>query len=230
MNIPLLCPTCGKQYTRETPYNKHKLLCQILNGSSNQSLQLQTLEELVKSNNKLKVEVAELKKQSKVQKKKIPLLELLEKNYKPTKNYYELLDIIITSDNLENIFQSNIVSALPEIIQNRCSIEDICPLQAFDSRENILYGYSDSKWEEITKNNFDQIIFKIIKSAIIEFKNWENLHKNELHTDNFSQIYFKNISKIMVGNLSNREICRKIYNGLYKLLKKPITNIEYSIS
>ena len=198
MNIPLLCPTCGKQYTRENPYNKHKLVCRILNGSSNQSLQLQTLEELVKSNNKLKAEVAELKKQSKVQKKKIPLLELLEKNYKPTKNYYELLDIIITSDNLENIFQSNIVSALPEIIQNRCSIEDICPLQAFDSRENILYVYSDSKWEEITKNNFDQIIFKIIKSAMIEFKNWENLHKNELHTDNFSQIYFKNISKIMV--------------------------------
>ena len=230
MNIPLLCPTCGKQYTREIPYNKHKLFCQVINGTSSQTLQSQTLEELIKSNNKLKSEVAELKKQTRAQKKKIPLIELLEKNYKPTKNYYEVLDIDITSDDLDNIFESNIVSALPEIIQNRCSIEENCPLQAFDSRENTLYGYRDSIWEEITKDNFDQIIFKIIKSVMIEFKKWENFHKNELHTENFSQIYFKNIGKIMVGNLSNREMCRKIYNGLYKLLKKPITNIEYSIS
>lgn len=227
-NLPLFCPGCGRKYMRQSCYDKHKLLCYNTESSSIIS---QTVKELVRSNNVLKTEIAELRRQSQKQKKKIPIIDLLKKNYTPTENYTEYLNIEIIRADLETIFANDLLYGIQEIIQNKCSNEDNCPLQAFDVNENKIYGYTETQnWEIISKENFKEIILKIIKLIMGEFKRWQDEHIHELYTDSFSQIYFKNIQKVMSGNITNEKLCKKIHDNLYKSLKKPITNIEYLIS
>ena len=69
----------------------------------------------------------------------------------------------------------------------------------------------------------------IIKSIMNEFKVWQDEHTDELYTEDFSLIYVKNVKKVMGGNTSHDKMCTKIYNNIYKFIKKPLNSVEYSI-
>ena len=248
VNLPLYCPNCSKKYTRQTCYDKHRLLCcnnvtsssTLLDTSGttietykSSSRLLQTVEALVRSNSVLKTEIAELKRQAQTQKRKIPIVDILNKKFTPTQDYHEYLNMQICRSDLEIIFDQDLVKGIGEIIKNQLSnIEDNDkPLQAFDKKENKIYGYTKTKkWELISRDNFSKIISKIIKNIMTEFKRWQDEHKHKLYTEDFSPIYLKNVKKVMGGNTSHEKICQKINNSLYQDLKKHLTSIEYSIS
>jgi hypothetical protein len=193
---------------------------------------LQTVEALVKSNNILKMEIANLKTHVRTQKKKIPIIDILNKNFTPTEDYNKFMDIQIDRANLEYIFTNDLVSGILEILKTQLDlIEENCPIQAFDQKDNKIYGFNeDNKWELISIENFDKIIFRITKNILTEFKVWQDEHKKELYSEDFSVIYLKNIKKVMGGNISRTTFNKKIYNNLYHCLKKTLTNIEYEIS
>ena len=93
------------------------------------SILLQTVEALVKSNNILKIEIAELKKQSQIEKRKIPIIDILNKNFIPIEDYVKALTIEISKEDLEIIFTHGLIIGIQEILQNHiCLIEDKCPI------------------------------------------------------------------------------------------------------
>ena len=248
VNLPLYCPNCSKRYTRQTCLDKHKLLCcnnvrspDVLLDTSGTTIStyksssrlLQTVEALVKSNSVLKTEIAELKRQAQTQKRKIPIVDILNKKFVPNEDYHEYLNIQISRSDLEIIFNQDLVKGIGEIIKNQLSnnSDNDIPLQSFDQKENKIYGYTTTKkWELIARENFSRIIAKIIKNIMTEFKIWQDEHRDELYTEDFSQIYLKNVKKIMGGNTSHEKLSQKIYNNLYQDLKKHLTSIEYYIS
>lgn len=240
--LPLCCPNCNKQYTRQACYDKHKLLCcnnisldisgVTIETCKKPSLLIQTVEELIKSNNILKTEIAELKRKAQTQKKKIPIIDILNKTYTQTEECVDYLDVKVCRTDLEVIFLHDLITGIQEIIQNQItSVEDTeCPIQAFDQKENKIYGYTKKLgWQLITKEIFSKIISKIIKSIMNEFKVWQDEHTDELYTEDFSLIYVKNVKKVMGGNTSHDKMCTKIYNNIYKFIKKPLNSVEYSI-
>ena len=62
-----------------------------------------------------------------------------------------------------------------------------------------------------------------------EFKKWQDENSDKLYTEDFSMIYLKNVKKVMGGNISQDKLSNKIYNNVFKLLKKPLSSIEYEI-
>lgn len=250
-DYPFYCPNCSKKYIREISYNKHKLLCssnksmpivdklvvdlsrsEAIETCKTPSLLLQTVQELVKSNNVLKTEIAELKRQAHTQKKKIPIIDILNKNFTPTEDYIKYMNIEICRSDLETIFTHDLVIGIQEILQNQiCLVENSeCPLQAFEQKKNIIYGYIGDKWKQISIEDFNKIISKIKKNIMTEFKIWQDEHTSELYTEDFSIIYLKNVKKVMGGNITHDKLCKKFYNNLYQYMKTPLSSIEYEIS
>ena len=255
-NLQLCCPNCNKKYTRETAYANHKLLCSnptipttslpvvnklqdlsgiiALEAFKSPSVLLQTVEALVKSNNILKMEIAELKKHAQIEKKKIPIMDILNKNFSPLEDYVKALTIEIFKEDLEIIFTYGLIIGIQKILQNHiCLIEDDkCPIQAFNQKNNKIYGYNENhKWEQISFEAFDKILLKIRKNIVDEFKKWQDKHETELYSDEFSAIYLDHVKKVMGPNLNQERIHNKIYKNLYDYLKKNLTNIiEYEIT
>ena len=249
--LALYCPNCSKKYIRESSYEKHKLLCYNITNKSyiknetiidvsenvtiasckSPSLLMQTLEELVKSNNILKTEIAQLKKESQTKKQKIPIIDILNKNYKSTEDYIDYFDITVYRRDLENIFTYDLVFGIEKIIENKIDLtNENCPIVAFNQKENKIYGYTDKdKWSIISKEAFNNIVSKIIKNIMNEFKKWQDENNDKLYTEDFSMIYLKNVKKVMGGNISQDKLSKKIYNNIFKLLKKPLSSIEYEI-
>lgn len=243
--LPLYCPNCSKKYSRQKCYDKHILFCRkqhginmdLLNSTEEETIEscrspsliLQAMQELVKSNNILKTEIAELKKHNQNQRRKIPVIDLLNKNFIPSQNY-NALDIEVSSDDLEFIFEHNLIEGVQEILKTQFSnSNENNPIKAFDQKNNLLYGYKDKNWNIITLDDFNKLISKIQKGIMNRFKEWQDDHEHEVYSENFSVIYLANLKKVIGGNIDQDKLNKKFYNNLYQYLKKNLSTIEYDI-
>ena len=257
--IPALkCKNCDKEYHRQSAFDKHKLLCiggdpqtplTTLNsggilgvcGSSTHSeardgspLQLRSIIiELVKSNNKLRKDVEELKRWVQTKKRKVIIVDWLNENYKPPENYKEFISkLCIAREHLEIIFKSNIIDGIQEILQdfmNNPDNPDNCPFKSFDQKDNIIYVYNEeSKWVLLSSTEFNNIISVIIKNILAELKIWQDENAQKLYTEDFSVIYVQNVKKVIGGDIPIDKQRNKIHRNLYKYLKMNLQNtIEY---
>ena len=245
-SLPALkCNNCNKEYHRQSAFDKHKLLC--IGGDSRfayPQTPLTTLNhedglgdislrsviiELVKSNQKLRKDVEELKRWVQAKKKKIIIVDWLNEHCKPEINYKEFMSkLCITRKHLEIIFKSNIIDGIQEILENFMNDEDI-PFKSFDQKDNTIYVYNEeSKWMLLSSTEFNNIISTIIKSILAEFKNWQDENEQRLYTDDFSVIYVQNVKKVMGGDTTIDKQRIKIHKNLYKYLKMNLQNtIEY---
>jgi len=254
ITIPLLkCKICNKTYNRESSYNKHKLLCcdisndelpviedklKKTNVSINEAIEMcklpselmRSVQELIRSNKKLQLEINELKKYNKLyQNKKIIVVDWLNKNYKPPQNYNKFMNnLIINRTQLEMIFNSNLVLGIEEILQdylNDCPEKNI-PFKSFTQKTNILYAYNEeNKWEKLSLEDFKGIYIKISKGLLSEFTKWQTENEANLYTEEFSVIYLQNVKKILGGNTDIEKSQRQIYKNFYQYLKKDFQNI-----
>ena len=254
-SCPLKCINCGKEYNRQSSYDKHKLLCcddsnppnivnKLKDATISEAIELnrtpstlqQTIEELIKSNNQLKTEICELKKWAQIQKRKIVIIDWLNKNCAPNQDYKEYINqIVITRTDLETVFKTNLVDGIQEILQNYIENTDEkeCPIKSFDKKENKIYGYNEhSQWELISSTNFDKIILPISKKIINEFKKWQDENESNLYTEEqTSTKYLEYVKKVMGGNMTIEKIQKSIHKKLYNYLKKNLQNIvEYEFS
>ena len=197
--------------------------------------------ELIKSNNQLKKDVNELKKWAQVKKKKMNILEWLNdslsknQDYLPLENYKEYIsDIIITRKYLIQVFNSDLISGIQEILENYIKEKSLLsntpsPFQSFNQKDNIIYVYTEnSKWEVLSKDNFNKMIFPISKLILIEFNNWKEENKNKLYTEDFSTVVIQNTKKVIGGDIPLEKQQSKIYKNLYTYLKNDLQKtIEY---
>ena len=201
--------------------------------SSHQLTQIVT--ELIKSNNKLRNEVAELKRWVQVKKRKIVIVDWLNENYQINENYKEFVNnIVVTSNLLEIIFQTNLIEGIQRIFEEYMSkMEDQkIPFKSFDQKSNTIYVYNEeSKWQVLTSEDFNNIVSILSKKILVEFKIWQDKNQHQLYTDDFSVIYIQNTKKIIGGDIPLEKLRRQIHRNLYKYLKLNLQNtIEYEFS
>tara|TARA_A100001388_G_C28767594_1_gene501719 strand:+ start:972 stop:1700 length:729 start_codon:yes stop_codon:yes gene_type:complete len=195
----------------------------------------QIVTELIKSNNKLRSEVAELKRWVQVKKRKIVIVDWLNENYQINENYKEFVNkIVVTSNLLEIIFQTNLIEGIQRIFEEYMSkMEDQkIPFKSFDQKSNTIYVYNEeSKWEVLSSEDFNNIVSILSKKILVEFKIWQDKNQHQLYTDDFSVIYIQNTKKIIGGDIPLEKLRRQIHINLYKYLKMNLQNtIEYEFS
>ena len=247
MNPPqaLKCKNCNKEYQRQTAFDKHKLLCCVgdpltplttLNkdGDFGDISLRSVIIELVKSNQKLRKDVEELKRWVQTKKRKIIIVDWLNENCKLSENYKEFISkLVIKRSHLEIIFKLNIVDGIQEILETFMNDrENNIPFKSFDQKDNTIYVYNEeSKWMLLSSDEFNNIISAIIKSILAEFKNWQDENEQRLYTDDFSVIYIQNVKKVMGGDISIDKQRIKIHKNLYKYLKMNLQNtIQYEFT
>jgi hypothetical protein len=190
--------------------------------------------ELVKSNQKLRKDVEELKKYMQAKKKKINIVDWLNENYKPAVNYKEFISkLCITRSHLEIVFKSNIIDGIQEILEEFMSNQEKNennPFKSFDIRDNVIYVYNEeSKWEILSSTEYTNMISIISKNIMTEFKKWQDENEHQLYAEDFSVIYVQNVKKVMGGDMPIDKQRGKIHRNLYKYLKMNLQNtVEYA--
>ena len=237
MNKPFKCKFCGMEYNSEACYNKHKVLCEILNTDKDcKNLGIYNLSliviELVKSNHKLQRDIVDLKRWVQIKKQKFVVLDWLNENCPSTNNFNTFIKTInITRNDLEIIFNSNYITGITEILQNLLKKgENNSLFKSFDQKDNTIYIYKE-KWEILTSEDFENIFSILTKQIMTEFKKWQDENESILYTEKFSVIYIKNVKKIVGGTDSLEKQKNIIHRNLYKYLKQNLQNIiEYEFS
>lgn len=234
MDKKFKCLTCEKEYMREPQYTKHKITCFNLNDEielENVSLK-EIVVELIKQNKKMEKDINELKRWVQTKKRKIVIIDWLNKNYKLDIDFNKFIsEIKITEKELEIVFNSNIVDGIQEIFENHIKNYKEIPLKSFEQKNDIIYIFNDDKWELLLNNDYNEIISNIYKEILTEFKKWQDKNQEKIYTENFSEIYLKNVKKIMGGDIPIEKQKSKIHKNLYKLLKVDLQNtIEYEFN
>ena len=250
------CKKCDKKYYRQTAYDKHIIWCSdndsptpLLNsiieknGQKNigtgvlKGVPLQDIViELINSNIKLRKDVEELKKWVQTKKRKINILEWLNEKTasNPTQKTHKeyMVDLIVSRKDLELVFNTDLITGVQDILEKYFSSNDMAPFQSFDQKDNIIYVYTEnSKWELLSTDDFNKMIFKITKQILTEFQKWKQENEHKLYTDHFSTIVIQNTKKVIGGNISLEKQQDKIHRNLYKYFKKNLQNtIEYEFS
>ena len=250
--IILKCANCDKKYKSQIALNKHKLLCCDKEGNpfpienklqregitmteaieicKEPSMLMQSVEALIKSNNKLRMEVEELKRCNKQsQNKKIVVIEWLNKNFKPPHHYKKFMsNLVINRPQLDIIFNSNFILGIEEILQEYLGefVEKNIPFKSFTQKSNIIYAYSEeNKWEKIPPEIFNELLLTISKKIITEFTKWQAENDDKFYNDDFSVIYLQNVKKVFGGSNDIEKSQRQIYKNFYQYLKKDFHSI-----
>jgi len=243
---PYNCPNCQKKYKRYIYFSRHKLACcpallteercDVLTPVtpdmlSQPSKVMQILEHLVASNNSLKQEITELKKQSRIQRQTIDLISWLNKNFTPDQDFETYATTItITRKDLENIFNNNLIESLKVIFIRHFESKDNCPYKAFETKANTIYVFTGSNgWKILSLSDFGEFINVISQCLMNEFKDWQDENYQRIFTDAFSEVYLKNVKKINSMNLSANRSLNMLYKTLYSHLKVSLNIVGYEI-
>jgi len=250
------CKKCDKKYYRQTAYDKHIIWCSnndsptpllnsIIEKNEQKKIVTTTLNglplqeivvELINCNIKLRKDVEELKKWVQTKKRKINILEWLNETpgSNPTQTNYKdyMVNLIVSRKDLEIVFNTDLITGVQDILEKYFSENDMAPFQSFDQKDNLIYAYTEkSKWELLSNDDFNKMIFKITKQFLTEFQRWKEENEDKLYTDHFSTIVIQNTKKVIGGNISLEKQQDKIHRNLYKYFKKNLQNtIEYEFS
>jgi hypothetical protein len=243
-DYPYNCPNCQKKYKRYIYFSRHKLACCpvkltecidpapiSIDMLSQPSQVMQLLTQLVASNNSLKEEVNELKKQNRSQRQSIDMLSWLNKNFTPDQDFKTYTDNIqINRKDLENVFANNLTDCIKELFIRQFELIDNSPCKAFETKANTIYVFSGSNgWKILSLSDFALFINIISQGLMAEFKDWQDENYQRLFSDRFSEVYLTNIKKITSMNLNTNSSINMFYKILYTHLKVPLNVIEYEI-
>lgn len=201
------------------------------NGSMNDMYKL-----LINLNNKLeKVEADynEIKKYVNITKNKIDIIEYLNKNYDCGDfDFIKFLNSIeVTNSELEKVFEKDYVDGIFQILTD--FIENIkhnneIPIKAFNNKE-VIYAYinlndSTYKWDVIGEDIIKSIYKYFNKKLLPLFLNWKEINQKQLHPDEYTFIYVKNMKRVLGTNFEKKNINVMLKNKLYKYLKVNLKN------
>ena len=164
----------------------------------------------------------------------------------------EDLNNVFENDYVNGI--SNIIGAIVSSINTDKDREDrdkdtdngSC-LRAFTHREGIFYIYARNnvlkndcieddcidddciddyfKWQIMENSDFDRLIKSIDSKLLIAFKEWHLKTEIIMDEDKFSELYIKNLKKVMGGNFKMCEKISKVKNRVFKTIKSDMKNI-----
>lgn len=247
------CDFCPKEYKEKFNYDRHVVCCEFLCKSRREQIndietneQIPTqremyrlIQELAMRNNKLEKELTKLKD---LQKRKINIIDWLQKTQHPNTSFIEWINssvVVKIKDVLEIVYSNDLLTGFNRLfdiaLENN---SDNLPIRAYENKAGTFYVYkkNDSEeggtWKQISNNDFDKILSQISRQFIVEFKrNWFDPKKELVETDEkYKDVYIDYYERILGGNERISEAVRfqRVRQTLYNNIKQNIkTVIEY---
>ena len=257
-NIPNLikqpaqcCIYCGKGYKKKTNFEKHIIICELINRSkrsiimedeesipSHKKMYFMLLElgnKFNKLEEKMEAKIEEMNKFIVKKKKKINVIEWLNSNLMPNINFNNLIEkILVTQDDIDYIFNNSFIDTLNNIFKRNIYIKDesnYYPIVAFIQKSNMFYIYenNDNKWMELSKENIIKFLNKVHMKFVRAFSEYKKQNSDKLRDDeSFSILCDKTSIKIMNVDFRQENVLGKVKTNMYSIMKIDMKGlIEY---
>jgi hypothetical protein len=245
------CPYCNKSYIKQCSLEKHILLCDFLNKSKKAKIideqehaNMPSYKELVTIVEEMALKMAtmeeKIEKMSKwveTKKKKINVIQWLNTNIKPSTSFSEWAPTIeVNQAHLKHLFDNNIIEAVTMIFQesihqtNGLQIPNPIPIPiyAFEQKSNMFYIF-DKEWRELIFTDMTFALKKIQNKLLKELADWRAANIVQItNSDKMSEIYNKNVIKLMNITFTVDQVYNKIKSNLYNIVQVDLKNmIEY---
>jgi len=235
------CKSCSKKYTQKTAHQNHEVLCELLKSSKNEdeSSELPSYKNLVKlvgilaiKNSKLEEKLETMQKWVEKSKRKINIVEWLNKNIVPTLTFTQFIDSIVLSEkHVTYLNENNMIKTLTNIFEDHFNKENNLPIYSFKEKQNTFYSYNDATktWSEMDKSQIISLLYYIDRKIQNEITKWSIKYNEKIkYNDNWAQTFNKLVGK--ANSLSYRDdaTLTKFKGILFNLLKCEVKRyIEY---
>lgn len=246
------CEYCNKQYTRKLSFNRHVVLCEVMNQSKRirecedqEETDIPTIkqlysiiQELAISQKKMEDKMEIMQKWVDNKKKKINVIDWLTDNTSP-RNIFEkwVGELEVVQEDITVLNENTIIQTIINILKrNLMSHENSSPypIACFTEKSNKIYVYVDctdntQKWVQQTQSHFVYML-KVVHSKILKMLClWRNDNSDKItHNEHFAELYNKTRLKLMSFDFTHDLSMSKIRSSLYSHLKYDLKTIfEY---
>jgi hypothetical protein len=196
------------------------------------------IQELAIRNNKLENELAKLKQ---LQKRKINIIDWLQKTQHPTVTFIDWINsqvIVKIKDVLETVYSNDLLTGFNRLFDIVLENSAELPIRAYENKAGTFYVYkkTDSEpegvWKQISNSSFDIILSQISRQFVVEFKRiWFDPKQELIESDEkYKDLYIDYYQKVLGGNERITEEVRfqRVRQAIYNNIKQNIkTVIEY---
>lgn len=242
------CALCQKQYTRKISLDKHKILCEFkLKTKTEHKIEEEEIgdtpnhEQLVKIVYELAFKYAQMEEKLENmqkwvdrKKKKINVIEWLNKNIKPTVGFLEWIStfINIKTAHFEYLMENNLFQTIQFAFEYNLTKEDddfIYPIKCFSQKNNVFYIYDNDTWKQMEITEMAKFLKKIQNKFLEELTIWKKENQDKMDdSDKLSESFNKAIIKLMNISFTQDATMSRIKSGLYNYLKVDLKAfIEY---
>jgi hypothetical protein len=238
------CNHCQRSYQRKLYFDRHVIACQYLAKSKRErTLECEETTDtpsvrdlyaiiltLAAKCNELETKMQEISKWAHITKQKLNITDWLNTVYPSAMAYAEWFATLrVTPADLTVLFDSDYVGGVTSLLKKQLPItDDSITIRAFTSKENTFYIFQE-KWVLCDNETFTKLMQFYDNAFMGEFIRWQTANKSRMATDDsFSELYARNMKKIMGGNFTREQLYSRIKKELYMHLRSEPPNIlEY---
>ena len=222
------CPNCLKIYKKKGSYENHIFKCEreIANTNNKESIPklFEMIEKLIENQNQMQLEISNLKANLNRKNKKINVLDWLNDKEEIEGDFTEKWKKIELSENdLLIIFDKGYVKGISEILNTLFS--DLNTVRCFNEKRNIIYTFTNGKWDEIQKEEWEEIIKRVNNQILVLFKKYQDQNLEQMENETFHKQLNNYLGKILCVEINFETKCNRIKNNVYNFLKIGFKNI-----
>jgi hypothetical protein len=241
------CVHCQRNYQRKLYFDRHVIACQFL-SKPKRDRELETEEQadtpsvrvlydiilaLGAKCNELETKMAAMNKWANITKQKLNITEWLNTTSPLALDYNEWFNTLnVTPADLTYLFETDYVGGVVRLLKEQFkNEEERKPVRAFTGKESTFYIYrAEQKWLMCDNETFNKLMYLLDKQFMREFIAWQNENKKKMATDDsFSDVYGRNMKKIMGGNFTREQLYSRIKKEWYQHLRSdPPSIVEYT--
>lgn len=240
------CEYCHRTYQRKIFFDRHTIACQYLTKTkkeraveSEELADTPTIRELYSiilelsaKCNSLETKLTAISKWTNITKKKLNITDWLNTTYSSANDYNDWFQTIkVTKADLNALFDSDYVNGVIVALHRQLVIDnDDCPIRAFKGKENAFYIKQGKTWNMCDTETFTKLMYLLDKQFMNEFILWQTENKSRMSgEDSFSELYARNMKKIMGGNYMREQLYSRIKKEMFSLICRDPPNIlEYN--
>ena len=239
------CAHCQRNFQRKVYFDRHVIACQFLSKSKKERvLEREELAdtpsvrelysiilELAAKCQDLETKMTAIGKWAHITKQKLNITDWLNTTYPAAMNYEDWVKTLnVTPADLQVLFETDYVEGVVHYLKQQLTGGEKSeqPIRAFTTKENTFYIYT-AKWRLCEPETFTKLMHVLDNQFMREFITWQNTNKKRMATeDSFSDLYAKNMKKIMGGSSTREQLYARIKKEWYMHLRgEPPNILEY---
>jgi hypothetical protein len=242
------CGYCHRNYQRKLYFDRHVIVCQYLvKPKRDRELESEELADtpsvrdlytiimtLAAKCDVLETKLSSIQKWANITKQKLNITEWLNTTYTGVLDYdVWFAGLTVSKVELAVLFETDYVEGVVRLLKKQLpSTDEQRPLRAFTGKENTFYICRAKRWVVCDNETFTKLMYLLDKEFMREFIEWQTDNQTRMATeDSFSELYAKNMKKIMGSNYTREQLYSRIKKEWYQYLRRePPSIMEYEMT